>query len=263
MSGDGDIKIRLVDVCKRFGDKQVLDHVSLDIAARRNAVLVGSAASGKSVLLKCLVGLHRPESGRVEIDGVDTVHLKRGERIRMMLRFGVLFQRSALFDSLPVWENIAFKLIQAERMPRPKAREHALEKLGQVGLSADVADLMPASLSGGMQKRVGLARAIAGDPEFLILDDPTAGLDPINTRNINRLINKCVDELGATALSVTGDMASAREEYDDLTMIHEGRVIWSGPTADIDRSDDPYLQQLINGRAKGPIKMRVRARGPS
>ena len=253
-------KIRVAGVSLRFGEKTVLDDVSLDVPERRNTVLIGSAASGKSVLLKCILGLHTPDAGRIEVDGEDTVHLRGDARIKLLERFGVLYQLSALFDSLPVWENIAFKLMNVHGLSRRSAREVAVEKLSHVGLSADVAALYPADLSGGMQKRVALARAIAGDPEILVLDDPTAGLDPIMTNQINRLIKNAVDELGATALCITGDMASVRRYYDNVAMIHEGRIIWSGRTDAIDAAGNDYLDQLIHGRAQGPIKMRLHAR---
>ncbi len=260
MSDAPAVKIKLTDVRLGFGANRVLDGIDLDVYEGLNTVLIGGAASGKSVLMKAIIGLHRAESGRIEVDGVDTARFNGSDRIKLMERFGILFQHSALFDSLPVWENITFKLIQTKRIQRNAAKDLAVEKLLQVGLGADVADLFPASLSGGMQKRVGLARAIAGDPEILMLDDPTAGLDPIMTLAINRLINKCVQELGATALSITGDMTSARHQYDRLAMIHDGHIVWSGATADIDAADNPYLEQLINGRAQGPMKMRVHAR---
>ena len=256
------VKIRLADISKRFGENQVLSDISFDIAAGRNTALIGGAASGKTVLLKCLLGIYPVDSGTIEIDGTDTTNISGDDRIRILNRFGVLFQRSALFDSMTVWENIAFKLVQAAGMGREQARELAVQKLAQVGMTEDVAALYPADLSGGMQKRVALARAVVDDPEILVLDDPTAGLDPILTRSINRLITHSVRGEdrggGTTVLSVTGDMDSVRRDYDNVVMIHDGRVIWTGDVADIDSSENPYLLQLVNGRSHGPIKMRLR-----
>ncbi len=253
-------KIRVTDLSLRFGSNEVLNKVNLEIARGKNTVLIGGAATGKSVLMKCIIGLLEPHEGKIEIDGEDVTHLKGSRRVELMNRFGILFQRNALFDSLTIWENVAFYLINARHMNRGKARDIAMEKMQQVALGPEVATLFPVDLSGGMQKRVGLARAIAADPEILLLDAPTAGLDPIMTHSINRLVNNCVSELGATAMSITGDMTSARTQYDHLAMLHDQHIIWSGSTDEIDDAQNDYLQQLINGRAQGPIKMRLRAR---
>lgn len=259
--GDSDqIKIRIVDLCKSFSRKRVLDNVDLEIPTGSNWVLIGGAAAGKSVLFKCILGLMRPEEGRIEIDGVNVLDLNADDRAVVNARIGMLFQQNALFDSLTVWENVAFKLLYVQHMERRAAKEVAIEKLRLVGLSPKAAEQFPASLSGGMQKRAGLARAIVGDPEILLLDSPTAGLDPILTNQINALITKVIDDLNATAISITGDMTSARTQYEYLAMIHDGRIVWHGPTADIDRAGNPYLDQLINGRSVGPIAMRLRAR---
>jgi len=255
-----DIKVRVTGLNKGFDGNSVLRDIDLVIPAGRNSVLIGPAASGKSVLMKCLVGLYPPDSGSIEVDGQDMTDLRGRERSALVETFGMLFQQGGLFDSLPVWENIAFKLINRQRLDRARAKEVAIEKLAMVNLTPDTADLYPVDLSGGMQKRVGIARAIAGDPDLLLLDEPTAGLDPITTNRINAMVRNAVDKLGATAFCITSDMHSARHHYDHLFMIHEGRILWSGPTSEIDGADNAYLQQMINGRAEGPIKMRLRAR---
>lgn len=251
-------KVRLANVEKRFGDNRVLEGVSLDIPAGQHVALIGNAASGKTVLLKCMVGLYPLDAGSIEIDGHDISGLDGGDHERMVDRYGVLFQRSALFDSLKVWENIAFKRINSGHEKRRAARDSAIAMLRQVGMAPETADLYPSSLSGGMQKRVALARAIIDKPEILLLDDPTAGLDPILTRVINELVGRLADETGATVLSVTSDVDAMRRDYDWAAMLHDGRIIWSGATGTIDDAQNPYLDQLVNGRAEGPIKMRVR-----
>lgn len=251
-------KIQLIDVHKSFGPKTVLDGISVDIAQGSSFVIIGGSGTGKSVTLKCILGLMRPDQGRILIDGEDVVDMSARDHERIMKKFGMLFQGAALFDSLTVWENVAFGLIQGRRMERRKARDKALEKLLQVGLGTDVANLSPAELSGGMQKRVALARAIAAEPEIIFFDEPTTGLDPIMADVINDLIVKCVKELGATAVSITHDMHSARKISDRMAMLYHGRLIWTGPTADVDRADNPYVDQFIHGRAEGPIKMELR-----
>jgi len=253
-------KISLRNVIKKFGGNPVLDGLSLDLQAGRNLALIGSAASGKTVLLKCLVGLYPIDGGKIEIDGTEISSLDAAQREKMLDRFGVLFQRSALFDSLTVWENIAFKRITVGKARRRDAHEAAILRLRQVGMAPETADLFPASLSGGMQKRVALARAIMEEPDILLLDDPTAGLDPILTRVINELIARLAQETGATVLSITSDMDAMRRDYSDMAMLHDGRIIWQGATPDIDHAGNPYLDQLVNGRPDGPIKMRLRKR---
>ena len=252
-------KIRLAGVHKRFGDKSVLRGIDLDLAAGESVVVIGGSGTGKSVMLKCILGLLRPDEGRIEIDGADAVDMNGRDRAELMKHIGMLFQGAALFDSLPVWLNVAFGLVQARRIGRRAAKDIALAKLAAVGLGADVADLMPAELSGGMQKRVALARAIAAEPDIIFFDEPTTGLDPIMGDVINELIAKCTRELGASALSITHDMASARKIADRIAMLHEGRIVWAGPVAEIDRSGNPYVEQFIHGRAEGPIQMQVRA----
>jgi len=251
-------KIKLKDVHKGFGDKVVLDGVDLEVAPGESLVIIGGSGSGKSVTLKCILGLLTPDSGQIEVDGEPIVGIGRAERERINSKFGMLFQGAALFDSLPVWENVAFGLVQGERMDRAQAKEIALEKLAAVGLEADVGELWPAELSGGMQKRVGLARAIATEPEIIFFDEPTTGLDPIMGDIINDLIVKCVRELGATALSITHDMASARKISDHIAMLYKGKIIWSGKTEEIDSSGEPHVDQFIHGRAEGPIQMELR-----
>jgi phospholipid/cholesterol/gamma-HCH transport system ATP-binding protein len=251
-------KIALDDVHKRFGEKRVLNGVSFTVPRGESLVIIGGSGTGKSVTLKCVLGLMNPEAGSIRIDGEETVGLGTRDRARVMTKFGMLFQGSALFDSLPVWENVAFGLIQGQGMARKAAKDLAVAKLANVGLGADVAELFPAELSGGMQKRVSLARAIATEPEIIFFDEPTTGLDPIMADVINDLIVKCVKDLGATALSITHDMASARKIADRIAMIYEGRIIWHGPVAEIDRSGNAYVDQFIHGRAEGPIRMQVK-----
>lgn len=251
-------KIELADVHKSFGDKRVLDGISLDVMPGESVVVIGGSGTGKSVMLKCILGLMTPESGSIGIDGRDTTHLPDSERVHLLRKFGMLFQGAALFDSLPVWENVAFGLIQGHGVPRRRARDKAVETLAAVGLGADVGDLRPAELSGGMQKRVALARAIATTPEIIFFDEPTTGLDPIMADVINDLIVSCVKQLGATAVSITHDMASARKIADRIAMLYKGRLIWVGGKDEIDRSGNPYVDQFIHGRAEGPITMELR-----
>lgn len=252
-------KISLQGVKKAFGPKVVLDGVDLDIQRGESVVIIGGSGTGKSVLLKSILGILQPDAGTILIDGQDTTHVTGRERENVLNKFGMLFQGAALFDSLPVWENVAFGLIQGQRLGRREAKERAVATLGAVGLNPDVADLFPAELSGGMQKRVGLARAICTRPEIIFFDEPTTGLDPIMADVINDLIVKCVKDLGATALSITHDMASARKIADRIAMLYQGRLIWVGPVADIDHSGNAHVDQFIHGRADGPIQMQIRA----
>ena len=259
-AGSGRVPMIVLDgVHKAFGDKRVLNGLDLTIARGESVVVIGGSGTGKSVMMKNVLGLLEPDRGRILVDGQETTHLHGTERVRLMQRFGMLFQGAALFDSLPVWQNVAFGLIQGRRLARPAAKAIALEKLGAVGLGAEVGELFPSELSGGMQKRVALARAIATEPEIIFFDEPTTGLDPIMGDVINDLIVKCVRELGATALSITHDMASARKIADRIAMIHEGRIIWAGPVDRIDESGNAHVDQFINGRAEGPIRMQVRS----
>ncbi|MEE8223185.1 MAG: ATP-binding cassette domain-containing protein [Alphaproteobacteria bacterium] len=250
-------KIRLRGVCKAFGPNVVLNGVDLDVGVGESVVVIGGSGTGKSVMIKCILGILEPDSGLIEIDGVDVGKINGADREALMGKFGMLFQGSALFDSLPVWENVAFGLIQARGMERQAARAVALQKLAAVGLGPEVGALMPAELSGGMTKRVGLARAIAAEPEIIFFDEPTTGLDPIMGDVINDLVVKCVRELGATTLSITHDLVSARKIAHRIAMLHDGKIIWQGPVADIDESGNPYVDQFIHGRAEGPIQMQV------
>jgi phospholipid/cholesterol/gamma-HCH transport system ATP-binding protein len=252
-------KIELRGVKKRFGPKVVLDGIDLVIEPGSSLVVIGGSGTGKSVMIKSVLGIIRPDEGAILVDGEDVTHINGAARDRVMRKFGMLFQGAALFDSLPVWENVAFGLIQGRGMARKVARDIAIQKLAKVGLTEDVAFLSPSELSGGMQKRVGLARAIAADPEIIFFDEPTTGLDPIMADVINDLIVSTVKDVGATTLSITHDMASARKISDHIAMLYGGRIIWTGPTAQIDQSGNPYVDQFIHGRAEGPIKMAVKA----
>jgi len=252
-------KIQLIGVKKHFGAKKVLDGVDLTIEKNSSLVVIGGSGTGKSVMIKCVLGILRPDGGAILVDGEDVTHLSGTARDKVMTKFGMLFQGGALFDSLLVWENVAFGLIQGRGMKRAEAREIAISKLAKVGLPEDVAYLSPSELSGGMQKRVGLARAIAANPEIIFFDEPTTGLDPIMADVINELIVSTVRDVGATALSITHDMVSARKISDRIAMLYGGKIIWQGPTGEIDRSGNPYVDQFIHGRADGPIKMAVKA----
>jgi len=250
-------KLELSGVKKAFGRKVVLDGLDLAVARGESVVIIGGSGSGKSVMLKCVLGLIRPDAGSIRVEGRETVDLKGRERERMLEKFGMLFQGGALFDSLKVWENVAFGLVQGGRMPRKQAKEIALEKLRRVGLGPEVGELDPAELSGGMRKRVGLARAIATEPEIIFFDEPTTGLDPIMGDVINHLIVECVRDLGATTVTITHDMASARTIAHRVAMLYKGRIVWNGPVEEIDRSGNPYVDQFIHGRAEGPIRVDI------
>ncbi|MCW1951946.1 MAG: ATP-binding cassette domain-containing protein [Octadecabacter sp.] len=244
--------IELTDVHKSFGTNHVLRGVNLSVPKGESMVVIGGSGTGKSILIKSILGLVIPETGTITLDGRD-VH--KGDRDAFLARFGMLFQGAALFDSLPVWQNVAFRLLRGSlKKPKEEAREIAIEKLRRVGLTADVADRLPAELSGGMQKRVGLARAIAAEPEIIFFDEPTTGLDPIMAGVINDLIREIVTEMGATAITITHDMTSVRAIADKIAMLHAGKIRWTGPVSDMDTSDDPYVDQFIHGRAEGPIE---------
>ena len=237
----------------------VLDSIDLDVGVGESVVVIGGSGTGKSVTIKCIQGLLHPDSGSIQVDGVEVVGMAGREREQINRKFGMLFQGAALFDSLPVWENVSFGLLAEKRVDRKEAEEIAIAKLAQVGLPPDVGNLFPAELSGGMQKRVALARAIAADPEVIFFDEPTTGLDPIMADVINELIVKITREVGATALSITHDMVSARKISDRIAMLYQGKIIWAGPTAEIDTSGNEFVDQFIHGRAEGPIEMAVRA----
>jgi phospholipid/cholesterol/gamma-HCH transport system ATP-binding protein len=251
---NNEAKIALHGVTKTFGSSnRVLQGVDLEVKKGKSLVIIGGSGTGKSVTLKCVLGLIHPDSGSIKIDGQETVGISANERDALMRKFGMLFQGAALFDSLKVWENVAFGLIQGRGMNRKEAYDIAMEKIEAVGLRPEVGHQLPAELSGGMQKRVGLARAIAANPEIIFFDEPTTGLDPIMADVINNLIVKCVKNLGATALSITHDMASVRKIADEVAMIYEGKIIWHGAVKDLDHSGNPYVDQFIHGRAEGPI----------
>ena len=250
-------KLELCGVKKSFGRNHVLNGVDVAIAPGKSLVVIGGSGTGKSVMLKCVLGILHPDEGSIMIDGQETVALDPRGRDDLMKKFGMLFQSAALFDSMKVWENVAFGLIQGRGMDRKSAKEIAMEKIQSVGLKPEVGELYPAEISGGMQKRVGLARAVAASPEIIFFDEPTTGLDPIMADVINNLIVEQVKQLGATALSITHDMASARKIADHVAMIYEGRIIWHGPVDDLDDSGNEYVDQFIHGRAEGPITRRV------
>ena len=250
-------KLELKGVKKSFAGNPVLNGVDLVVPEGKSMVIIGGSGTGKSVTLKCVLGLLQPDEGSILINGKETTNLKPKDRDGLMQQFGMLFQGAALFDSLKVWENVAFGLIQGRNMNRAEAREIAVQKIVAVGLEERVADLYPAELSGGMQKRVGLARAVAASPDIIFFDEPTTGLDPIMADVINKLIVEQVKEIGATALSITHDMGSVRTIADYVAMIHEGKIIWTGTVDELDHSKNEYVEQFIHGRAEGPITRRV------
>ncbi|MES2677311.1 MAG: ATP-binding cassette domain-containing protein [Pseudomonadota bacterium] len=251
-------KIAISNLVKNFGDKQVLRGIDFEVVKGQSLVILGGSGSGKSVCIKVIASLMKQTSGSIKIDGQEISQISGANRDQLMSKFGFLFQGGALFDSLPVWENVAFRLLNSNKMPKKQAKEIAIEKLESVGLSAKVADLYPSELSGGMQKRAALARAVAAKPEIIFFDEPTTGLDPIMADVINDLIIKNSKELGATTISITHDMHSARRIADKIAMLYEGKIIWFGDVKDIDNSGNPYLDQFINGRSTGPINFSVK-----
>jgi phospholipid/cholesterol/gamma-HCH transport system ATP-binding protein len=251
-------KIRLRNLRKSFGEKLVLDGIDLDIDAQTSMVIIGGSGSGKSVLLKCILGLIEPDAGVIEIDGANILTLPRHEQEAVRQRIGMLFQNGALFDSLPVWENVVFGLLAQRKIKRTDGPDRAADFLAQVGLAASVGDLSPAELSGGMQKRVALARAIAAQPDIMFFDEPTTGLDPIMGAVIDGLVVDCVKQLGSTAVAITHDMASARRIGDAAAMIHRGKIIWHGPASQLMDSGNPVVDQFTHGRREGPIQMELR-----
>ena len=244
--------IMVQNLHKRFTENTVLRGVNMQIEKGESMVIIGGSGTGKSVLLKCILGLEKPDNGKIFINGQDTTKLDRN---LFLSSFGMLFQNAALFDSLTVWKNVAFRLLQgSNKMSEKQAKDIAVEKLRRVGLSPDVAEKYPAELSGGMQKRVGLARAIAANPGIIFFDEPTTGLDPIISGVINELIREIVVEMGATAMTITHDMSSVRAIADKVIMLHDGLVQWSGVIGDLEKSQNPYLNQFLNGNAEGPIE---------
>jgi phospholipid/cholesterol/gamma-HCH transport system ATP-binding protein len=250
-----DVKICIRNLHKRFGKKQVLNGVDLDLYKGESLVVIGGSGTGKSVLIKCIQGLLNPDEGSICIDGVEIVGENHNVIEEMHSKMGMLFQGGALFDSLTVWENVAFDLIQNRGYKKKEARIVAIKVLRQVGLGSDIADLYPSELSGGMQKRVGLARAVVTRPEIIFFDEPTTGLDPIMADVINDLIVESAKDLGATTLTITHDMASARKIADKIAMLYEGKIIWYGTVKELDKTSNPYVKQFINGSSKGPISV--------
>ncbi|MEM7057507.1 MAG: ATP-binding cassette domain-containing protein [Pseudomonadota bacterium] len=245
----------MTEVAKAFGPKKVLEGVNLTVPQGQSVVIIGGSGTGKSVTLKCVLGIIRPDSGVIQVDGDDVTKATGRARETLLDKFGMLFQGGALFDSLPVWQNVAFRLLQGSRkLPRDDARDIAIDKLRRVGLTAETADLFPAELSGGMQKRVGLARAIAAEPEIIFFDEPTTGLDPIMADVINDLIREIVEEMGATAMTITHDMRSVLRIADQVAMLHQGVIQWTGPVAEIETTENPYVHQFVNGLPEGPIE---------
>jgi phospholipid/cholesterol/gamma-HCH transport system ATP-binding protein len=259
MSAETTPKIRIRGLKKSFGENKVLDGVDLDIMPGEAVALVGRSGSGKSVLAKCVLGLIRPDEGTIEIDGVDLWTMSGREREKSIARFGALFQAGALFDSLLVWQNVAFTLTSARGWKDEDAKKLAIERLADVGMDAAVADLYPAELSGGMQKRVAFARALAADPEIVVLDDPTAGLDPIVTTAISKLIDRIIRDSHSTALIITQDLTVITHIANRVAMLYDGRIIWTGPAQQVTSSGNEYVDQFIHGRRKGPIEVDVAA----
>ncbi|MEP7211300.1 MAG: ATP-binding cassette domain-containing protein [Alphaproteobacteria bacterium] len=244
--------LELKSVHKAFGDKQVLRGVDLSVKAGQSLVIIGGSGTGKSVTIKCALGLMKPDQGEVFFDGQPANQHKALEGLRR--RTGMLFQGGALFDSLSVWENVSFALIYRDGVGRGEAKKRAIEALAKVRLGPSTADLRTAELSGGMQKRVALARAIIAKPDLIFFDEPTTGLDPITADAVNDLIVAQVKALGAAAITITHDMASVRKIADEVAMLHEGKIVWRGPAKDIDHSGSPFIDQFVNGRADGPIQ---------
>ena len=254
----GTPKIRIRGLKKSFGPKRVLDGVDLDVMPGTAMVVIGGSGTGKSVLIKSILGLITPDAGVIEIDGVDVLTASRRRARELRGQIGMLFQNGALFDSMTVWENVAFGLLAERKIKRGQARARAIAVLASVGLDASVADLSPAELSGGMQKRVALARAIAAEPEIMFFDEPTTGLDPIMGAVIDELIVDCVKRLGSTSIAITHDMASAQRIGDEAAMLFDGKIVWTGPAHGLLASDNPYVDQFTHGKSAGPIQMAVR-----
>ncbi len=246
-------QIKIRGLCKAFGDKVVLKDLDLDIEKTTSIAVIGASGTGKSVLLKCLLGLIEADSGSIQVDGVEMIGAHRTTREETLRKFGMLFQGGALFDSLPIWENIIFRYRQGKSMTRSEARDVAQSALANVNLEPRVLDLFPAEISGGMQKRVSLARAVVDKPDILLFDEPTAGLDPITSGVINKLIRNAVDRLGATAITISHDMTSIRAISDEVAMVHNGGITWKGPTSKMDTTDNAVLDQFVHGYAEGPL----------
>ena len=252
-------KIEMQNVAKAFGENQVLRDVSLSVAAEESLAIIGTSGCGKSVTLKCLLGLLRADSGSVRVGGQELIHATRADLESVRRRFGMTFQFGALFDSLPIWENVTFRLRQRQRLSKTESRDIAAETITQLGLAAHVIDQYPAELSGGMQKRVALARAIADKPEVLLFDEPTSGLDPITGGVIDRLIIDSVRRLGATAITISHDMASVRRIADKVAMVHNGTIIWCGPASEMNDTGIAEVDQFVHGHADGPLTRAAKA----
>ncbi len=252
-----EVKISIRNLHKAFGQKKVLNGVDLDVCKGQSLVVIGGSGTGKSVLIKCIQGLLSPDEGSIKIDGQDISFDQNKNAENLNAQMGMLFQGGALFDSLSVWENVAFSLIENQGYKREDAKREAVRVLRQVGLAPDVADLSPSELSGGMQKRVGLARAIITKPDIIFFDEPTTGLDPIMSDVINDLIIESAKGLGATTLTITHDMASVRKIADCVAMLYQGKIIWQGTVKEMDKTENPYVRQFINGCSQGPIKMEI------
>ena len=247
-----DPMIEISDLRKSFGENQVLKGVNLRVNRGETVVVMGRSGCGKSVLLKHIIGLMKPDSGRIVVDGIEITALKGEDLIEFRKRFGMLFQGSALFDSLSVWENVGLGLLEHADLSEQEVRRIAREKLELVGLT-QVDDLRPSELSGGMKKRVGLARAIAMDPPVILYDEPTTGLDPIMADVINQLIRHLQAKLKVTSIAVTHDMNSAMKIGDRLAMLHDGRIVFEGTPEEVKATDNEVVRQFVEGRAEGPI----------
>ncbi len=242
------------DVYKSFGPKHVLQGFNLDVAPGQSVVIIGGSGTGKSVSIKCALGLMQPDKGQIFFDGKPVGARQAVNNENMRHRTGMLFQGGALFDSMPVWQNVAFRLLHVDKVKTKDAKEQAIQTLKKVRLGADIANLFPAELSGGMQKRVSLARTIIAKPSLIFFDEPTTGLDPITADAINDLILEQTKTLGAASVTITHDMPSARKISDEIAMLVDGKIIWRGPSKDVDHSGNEYVDQFVHGRAEGPIQ---------
>ena len=244
--------IEIVDLHKSFGKKQVLTGVNLTVEKGESMVVIGGSGSGKSVLVKHIIGILAPDSGTIRIDGIDITTLHENALYEIRKKFGMLFQMAALFDSMTVWENVGFSLLRSKKMTPKEVRAIASEKLRLVGL-VGVEEVMPSDLSGGMRKRVGLARAIAHEPEILLYDEPTTGLDPIMADAINDLIIEMKQRLKVTSIAITHDMNSAYKIADRIAMLYEGKIVETGTPEEIKNTQNALVRQFVTGSAVGPI----------
>lgn len=254
MTGNSSIKIRVVNIRKSFGENHVLQGVHLEVQQGESMVVIGGSGSGKTVLIRCIIGLVQPDEGKIYVDGTEITSLNEREMNEIRKKFGMLFQAGALFDSLPVWENVGFGLRQLTPLNEAGIRKIASEKLALLGLR-NIEDLMPAELSGGMKKRVSLARAIAMEPEILLYDEPTTGIDPVMADAINELIIRMREKLHVTSIAITHDMKSAYKIADRIAMLYQGKIIEVGTPEEIKNSPNPIVQQFIQGKSEGPIKI--------